>query len=252
MKINKTSMQGLPYVPLDPNWICESTAFLSEDPKVVRALMRLIIRAWQSVPAGSVPADFRSVASITGLSEIDVGEHYEDLFSGWLLKEGRMHHILMSGLCDRISVKFKDSFDSLLDQSAAIIQSPEDFVLSSPVVESSRKGKKLIPKSWKVSPELRVWATQNGYATESDIDFIEVKFTSYYGSKAVMMADFDLAFKNFALREDRTRLPSALVATPAFGAGSRSSRFGSAGSSSLAHNESVFSASRERRAENVQ
>lgn len=237
-----TIMKGLPYVPLDPQWLAESPAFASSNPRLVRAVMRLLAHAWGSSPAGSLPSSFTMLANISNLTEVEIGEHHDDLFSGWTLKDGRLYFTPMSALCERISARYGDTLASIADQAAAVIQSPEDFVLTPTEVSSPAKGKHRIPKGWRLTDALRVWLIAHGFPTEQDHDFIVTKFTSHYRSRGEMMLDWDQAFQNYALKENRSGLPSNASRLPPFAAapGSRAARFGNAGQVAREHNESVF------------
>jgi hypothetical protein len=237
-----TNMRGLPYVPLDPQWLAESPAFVSSNPKLVRAVLRLLTHAWSSVPAGTLPTSFLALANIANLTEMEVGEHHEELFHGWELVEGRLRFLPMSSLCERISARYGDTLSTIADQSAAVMQSPEDFVLTPSEVTRQTKGKRRLPKNWQPSVELRQWMVVNGFEDVRDQEFVLSKFTSYHLSKGDLMLDWDQAFQNFALKENRNGLPSNASRLPLmqFSPGSRAARFGTAGTQAREHNTGVF------------
>ncbi len=58
-----------------------------------------------------------------------------------------------------------------------------------------------------------------------------------------MMLDWDQAFQNFALKENRGNLPSIASRLPAFSE-SRSTRFGAGGQQARKHNADVFDRAR--------
>lgn len=238
-----TSMKGLPLVPLDPQWLMESPAFLSHNPQVVRATIKLIAYAWQARPAGTVPVSFRALAEITGLSEQEVGDHHGEIFDGWEQRDGRLCFLPLIALCGRVSARYGDVLEALQDQGAAVMQAPEEFELQPPeVVTSSRKGKHKLPKDWRPTPELLDWLRSHDFHVPEDVEFITEKFTSHYWANGEMRVRWDEAFRNFALRENRMNLPSRRMRpSPAFpAAGSRAARFGAAGFTSQAHNNSVL------------
>lgn len=237
-----TNMKGLPYVPLDPQWLAESPAFVSSNPRLVRAVLRLLAHAWNSVPAGTLPTSFAALANIANLTELEIGDHHEDLFHGWALVGGRLRFEPMCSLCERISVRYADALTTIADQAAAVIQSPEDFVLTPTEVSSPIKGKHRLPKGWRLSDLLRTWLLANGLSDPLDHEFIVNKFTSHYRSKGDLMMDWDQAFQNFALKENRNGLPSYKSKLPPFqvAPGSRAARFGEAGQQAREHNNSVF------------
>jgi len=206
--------------------------------------VKLLERAWASTPAGTLPTSFSALANITGLSEAEVGDHHEALFHGWVLVDGRLRFEPMSSLCERIAVRYADAFQAIADQAAAVVQSPEDFVLTPTEVGSPVKGKHRIPKGWKLTDTLRLWLVGNGFASTDDHEFIVNKFTSHYRSKGDMMLDWDQAFQNFALKENRLNLPSGASRLPAFSAESRSARFGAGGQQARKHNADVFERAR--------
>jgi len=194
------------------------------------------------VPAGTLPTSFAALANIANLTELEVGEHHEDLFQGWSLVAGRLQFEPMRSLCERISARYSDALAAISDQAAAVIQSPEDFVLTPTEVSSPLKGKHRIPKAWRLTDSLRAWLASNGIPAPQDHDFIVNKFTSHYRSKGDLMMDWDQAFQNFALKESRFGLPSNAARVPSFQAiaGSRAARFGAAGQQAREHNDSVF------------
>ena len=239
-------MQSLPYVPLDPQWLAESPAWRSGDSRVVRAYIRLLTYAWNAQPAGTVPAGFRQLVEISGLDEETLGECHGDLLEGWILENGRYRFDSMFELRARISARFADAFEAMADQAAAVVQGPEHFDLVSETPSAAKKGKHRLPKSWTLSPDLKAWCGSIGFATDDDIAFVVEKFTSHYYANAALMLNWDAAFRNFALKEDRRNLPSFVRKTPNYGAPSRASRYGSAGASASAHNTSVINSALRR------
>lgn len=236
------NMKGLPYLPLDPMWLAESPAFASGDARLVRAFLRLLAHAWQATPAGSVPSAFGPLATITQLNESEVGEHHDDLFHGWTLFNGRLCFGPLTALCERISARHAEPLRAISDTAAAVVQGPDEFVLTPTAPVSARKGKHRLAKDWRISAEQRAWLSVNGFPDEQDHDFIAAKFSSHYHSKGEPMINWDAAFQNFALKENKSGLPSNSSRLPAFSpaAGSRAARFGAAGQQTRQHNDSVF------------
>jgi hypothetical protein len=236
------TMKGLPYVPLDPLWLSESPAFHSQDPAVVRALFSLFAHAWSAAPAGTVPSSLRTLAGITGLSDEDLHAHYDELFEGWVIQEGRMVFAPMRELCSRIAERYRDTLADLQAQAAATVQAPEEFVLTPPEVASKAKGKHLLPKGWQAGPTLRAWLEANGFGHPADLDFILEKFMNYHRSRGERMLDWDAAARTFAMKENKNNLPSRQQLAQGSGVGgvSRSARFGSAGQSAVIHNTNVL------------
>jgi hypothetical protein len=246
-------MKGLPYVPLDPSWLEESAAFQSENPRVVRALLKLLAYAWNATPAASIPTDFRVIASVTGLTEIEVGDHHASLFAGWTLRDGRLHFDKMFSICERIQSRFADTLQSLAEQAAAVIQSPEDFNLAPQEFVSASKGRRILPKNWGLNPNLRDWLTANDFSTEEDVAFIVQKFITHYRSVGGKMLDWDQAFQNFCLKENRRNLPSNMTRSlvTAGAIPSRMARYGAAGVAAGMHNQDVMAAAHRRREESM-
>lgn len=253
MTIESLSMKGMPFTPIDPSWLMESSAFLSDDPKLVRASTQLLWAAWRAEPAGSVPADMARLGAACNLTAIEVGEHYEALTEGWELRDGRLHHIKMSALCARIGDRFGDVIAKLAEQAAAVIQAPEEFELVGPDVEARTKGRRLIPPNFGLSPVREAWLEAKGFRTVEDRQFIMEKFISHAKRLNEKFNNWDAAFENFALKENMRLLPSNQNgATPVLPGNapfrSRASRWGSAanGEAAQGHNASMLvSAARE-------
>jgi hypothetical protein len=246
MSATQLSMKGLPFTPFDAAWILESRAFLSDDPRIVRAVSRMLFYAWLAVPAASVPADAQRLANASGLTPEEVTEHWTELTDGWTMREGRLFHDEMSALCERIANRFPDLLELMGTQAAAMVQAPEDFELTAPTVESRTKGRRLLPRDWALTPQLRLWLKAQGIVDEQDQNFVTEKFITHFRRTNEKMNDWESAFKNFALKEDHRRLPSATRVVPLVGAGgapgSRAERFGSAGRGEAAvnHNRDVL------------
>lgn len=248
MTTDLLNMKGLPFVPVDPLWLSESPAYHSDNPAVVRAVFALLAHAWTAVPAGTVPSSLRTIAGITGLSEQDLHQHYEDLFEGWVLKDGRMVFTAMHELCIRIADRYKDTLCDLQAQSAATVQAPEEFTLTPPEVGSKVKGKHLLPKNWQPSPELREWYAANGYSHPEDLAFIVEKFINHHRAHGERLLNWDAAARSFAMRENKNFLPSRQGHAPSLVQGglTRSARFGTAGQSAVIHNSNVLAAAASR------
>lgn len=245
MSTTPLTMAALPFTPIDPAWILESRAFLSGNARLVRAVSLMLFYAWKATPAGSVPPDAQRLASLCSLTDAEVSEHWEDLTDGWTLRDGRLFHDAMSALCERVAARFPDLLDVMAAQAAAIVQAPEEFELTAPTVESRTKGRRLLPRDWALTPELVLWLKAQGIDDEADQNFIAEKFKTHYQKSSEKLNDWTAAFKNFALKEDRRRLPSASRVVPlvaAAGVGARASRYGSAaaGAQSVAHNRDVL------------
>lgn len=230
------SMKGLPYAPINPTWVLESRAFHSDDARLVRAATNMLLHAWRGEPAGSVPADMQRLGGLCGLSHELVTEHWGELTEGWTLRGERLFHNGMSGLCERLHAKFPDVLESLADQAAAVVQAPEEFELVPPTVESRTRGRRLLPKDFQLTDRRRLWLKGHGVEVTEDQDFVFEKFVSHYRRLNEKMNDWDAAFENFALKEDKRRLPSQqravvvpLTGPGGFAAGSRAGRYGGAG-----------------------
>ena len=203
-------MKGLPFTPIDPCWLLESPAFTSDNPRLVRASLKLLNYAWRSVPAGSIPAAFRSIAAICELNEVEIGEHYDDLTQGWELRGERLHHVQMSALCERIAAKYSETLSDLADQASAVMQAPEEFELTPPDMTHRNKGKRFLPDNFAITPDRKLWMSANGISTDEDQDFVFQKFVTWARGSGQKYIDWDSTFKNFALKENRFLLPSAV------------------------------------------
>jgi len=234
------TMTGMPYVPLDPQWVLASPAFHSRNHGVVKAVTLLLVSAWQGTPAGSVPASFRQLAAITGLSEAELADSHEDLFEGWVLRDARLHFPPMSALCERVSSRFADVMQSVADQAAAVIQAPEEFTLEVQEVSSTRRGKHLLPKDWQLGRDMRDYMASNGLPEQFGQDFVATKFTTHYRSKGIAMQKWDQAFQNFFLKEDLSRVPRRVPDQAVQISSSRANRFGSAGIAAQEHNNAML------------
>lgn len=231
MNTPSISMRALPFVPWDPTWVLENRAFLSGDARLVRAVPKLLMYAWHAEPAASIPGDMQRIGALCGLTDAEVGQHFDDLLEGWAMRDGRYFHVAMAALSERIAAKFGDVLENLADQAAAVVQAPEEFELTPPVVESRTKGRRLLPKDFGLTTELRAWLQANGFEGEADFNFIMEKFKTHAQKDSQKANNWDAAFKNFALKENKRYLPSrqgdrVVPLATAAGFGGRAARWG--------------------------
>jgi hypothetical protein len=241
--MTQTDFGALPYVPLKEQWITENPLFLSGDARLVRAAMKMLVAAWRGSPAGSLSPSYAYLADLTGLTEAEIGAHYEHLTRGWEIRGERLHHVEMSALCERLLQRHGETISIMAEDAVLAAQSPENFELGvGPAVESKNKGKRALRPSWRPSMDtIRDLAARGVTATE-DIDFLVEKMRVWARGGAVKRADWDATLLQFADREPHTNLPSKRSAVVPF-VGMPSSRFGgmvSRGDAAVHHNTDVF------------
>ncbi|HWS26701.1 MAG TPA: hypothetical protein VN259_09055 [Xanthomonadales bacterium] len=248
--MTQVSMAGLGYVAIAPQWLTESDAFHHEDGRVVRAACLMLQSAWQSTPAGSIGSSFKSIARVCGLSEVEVGEHYEVLTAGWELRGERLCHLGMTDLCERLANRFGPVLEQMQLQSVIVSQAPEDFELSSPEPVSRRtKGRHRLPADFRISESMRQHMIREGFVTEEDQNWIFNLHRSWAESSGVMRNNWEASLENFVSKEPKRNIPSRINASASAialnsRAPARPSRFGLAGQSSRDHNQSLMAAAR--------
>lgn len=248
--MTQVSMAGLGYVAIAPRWLMESEAFHHGDGRVVRAAFLMLQSAWQAEPAGSIGSSFKAISRASGLSEVEVGEHYETLTAGWELRGERLCHLGMSALCERLASRFGPVLEQIELQSAILPQAPEDFELSCPEPVSRRtKGRHRLPADFRISDRMRQHMISEGFVTEEDQEWIFNLHKSWAQSSAVMRNDWEASLENFVSKEPKRNIPSRAKASDSAIAlvsrvPARPNRFGLAGQSSRDHNQSVLAAAR--------
>lgn len=89
-------LRGLPYMPLDTLALLESDLFALSSGDEFKAAVTLWCRSWNQVPAGSLPADERILASLsmTGPAWASVREI---ALRGWMkCSDGRLYHPVLA------------------------------------------------------------------------------------------------------------------------------------------------------------
>lgn len=256
---DQQSLRGLPYVAIDPQWLLESEAFHSPEPRLVRAVTQMLFAAWSNCPAASIPADYRSIGRLCGLTDIEVGEHYDVLTAGWELRSGRLFHIGMAALAERLLERHGEALREVCDRSAAVVQDPELFELTAPqptAKPASRlRGKRMLPKDFVLTEAHRAAMAEKAQIVDPrDHQFVFDKFVSRAQAEAVMQANWDSALVNFAMKENRRLLPSQQSVPLVAHGSARVRRYGEAGQAATAHNlsavDSLIDRARGRAAQN--
>lgn len=242
---------SLPYMPLNEQWLAEHPLFLSGDARLVRACMRMMLRAWRSVPAGSLLPSFSALADVTGLTEREIQENYSDLTHGWELRDERLFHVELSDLCDRITRRHGEFLEQVAEDAATLIQGPEDFTLTLSAAEPSKnKGKRAFPKNFVPSQDTRRKLAVLGISTDEDVAHLVEVMSNWALSKGEKRSNWDATLMIFANSEAKANLPSFRSAIPLVGT-SAPSRFGgllAKGDAALRHNRSAFDRVREGQA----
>jgi hypothetical protein len=242
-------MAAVPHMPLQPSWLVESPAFQAGEAKIVRAAFVMLERAWESMPAGTLPGTPRVLASMLGLTENELGLHFEVLTSGWSLVDGRLVHEEMYELAKRIWKTQADALDHLSAKAVVVTQDPDQFELVSQeaVAASPLKGRRRVPVNFGLTPEISTWLKQTLLVgDEVDQKFLMEKFISHARSYNEKYADPIAGFQLFASRENLRNLPSrrnqAQVAGTGGGVFDRMTRFGNGGNVATSRNQETMNA----------
>lgn len=243
---------GLPYMPLKEQWLTESPSFLSGNARLVRACVAMLTKAWRNDPIASLAPSFASLAAITGLTEEEVGQHFEALTTGWELREERLFHIEMEALAERLLAKHGDVLIEIAERSILATQNPEDFVLVASSTDEGTKarGKRALRPEWRPSSDCRKDLAAMGITDNQDVDYIVGIMRNWALSNGEKKVNWDATLLNFARKEPLRNFPSrrnetSVVAGMVPGA----TRFGglvSKGAAATFHNEDVFSRVRQQ------
>lgn len=242
--MTQTDFGALPYIPLKEQWLTESPLFLSGDARLVRAGAKMLLAAWRNSPAGSLAPSYAYLADVTGLSEAEIGAHYEHLTRGWEIRGERLFHIEMSALCERLHQRHGETISIMAEDAVLAAQSPENFELSvGPVAESKNKGKRALRPSWRPSTATLQDLAARGVSAPEDVDYLVEKMRLWARAGAVKRSDWDATLVQFADREPHTNLPSKRSSAVVPLVGASPSRFGgivSRGEAATHHNVGVF------------
>lgn len=264
--VNLSAFGAMPYLMLDPAWVEQSQAFLHSDARLAKGYLALIVAAWRGAPAGSVPASHAYLAQASGLPLELIGEHYDVLTEGFELRGGRLHHIYLSSMSERLMSKHGAVIEEFALSTAMTAQAPDLFGVA--VVESSKSrtgAKRAMPKGfgYDSNPELEIWAAANGFPQPEDRAWILERFIEGSKAKGFKYSDWAAAFRVWAKKEinDFGRKPPSLAKKfieESGGTAGRESPFSrltrgpsnvgrSKGEAAVAHNQAVFGQAASRR-----
>lgn len=243
-------LSALQYIPLREQWFTENQLFLCGEPRLVRAVVHMLVAAWRGNPAGSIAPSYSVIGGITGLTEREIAEHYQALTQGWELRDERLYHIEMAALCERLYQRHEESIAMMTEDLALAAQSPETFELGVSVTESRRNaGKRALRPTWQPSQASRQTLAAKGITLDGDIKYLVEKMRNWALAKGIKRVDWDAQFLNFVDKEPLQLLPSrqggeGLRAVPG------GSRFGalavSRGQAATEHNLAMFQRSAPR------
>ena len=234
---------GLPHLPLNPKWIEEHPCFFSDNPLLVRACMRMVIAAWRNAPRASLSVNYASLCHISGLDERTLHEHFEELSTGWELRDGRLVHLGLQDFCDVLWARHGEVLGQFSIDAAAVAQAPEEFELTAqePVTKRTR-GRHLMPKEWTATPSTVKKLEAMGFTDPSQQEELASNMRNWADSTNQLRTNWDATLLIFAQRAPKPVQRNAHVPYV-------TSRFGSIankGEAARAVNQSVMAQARER------
>lgn len=202
----KSALSFLPYMPFDPAWIEQASAFTHSDARMGNAALRLLFAAWRGAPAGTIPSSHSFISSATGLSQEQVGEHYVLLTEGFELREDcRLHHIALTKLCDKLTEQYGREIEAFALSTAMAAQDPDSFGITNMEASSKRgpRGKTMLTRGFgfDVYPDLRPWCEVNGYVGEENQDWIMARFIDFATGRGDKQKDWPATFRTYATNE---------------------------------------------------
>jgi hypothetical protein len=198
------SFGALPLFSFSPAWVEQSAAFVHPDARLGKAFIKLLMAAWRSCPAGTIPASHQYIADATNLSLEVVDEHYTTLTDGFVLQDGRLRHAQMGHLLDTMAGRFGKALEEFALSSAMAVQDPDQFSLIAVEAASAKaKGKTKLPKGFgfEAHPELIEWASLHGFPQPEDRAWIMEKFIDYSLKKDSRWVNWASAFRNWSTKE---------------------------------------------------
>lgn len=237
-RANNSALSFLPYMPFDPAWIEQSSAFTHSDARMGNAALRLLFAAWRGQPAGTIPSSHSFIASATGLSQEVVGEQYVLLTEGFeLCEDGRLHHIALAKLCGKLTETYGREIEAFALSTAMAAQDPESFGIANMEASSKRgpRGKTMLTRGFgfEMYPGLRDWCEVNGYAGEANQDWIMAKFIDFATGRGDKQKDWPATFRTYSTNEIAhfRRYPPSVSTSPI---GTHGELFAKPGGSSFA------------------
>jgi len=117
------------YIPMQSAWLIQLPAFQSDDASLVRGCLKMLVTAFHSQPAGTIPDTVEALATASGMPVDAVRKHYVTLTAGW--KKGKSkEHLVFLPLYDmavRLHEDHKDALKRLQDATVLAIQAPDLF-----------------------------------------------------------------------------------------------------------------------------
>lgn len=188
-------------LPLDEAWIGDHPAFHHDNPRVVRACIRMFVRAWGATPPGTLPSARGPLSELLGLTENELLASFQVLTTGWeLTMDGRLSHAPMVLLAEEIlNVHGKDLM-TLRARSAAVGSAPDLFGLSAKKPAKTR-GNTQLPADFAPDEATVKSLITDGFTTVKRREWLLRKFVSHFRSSGEMRKDWQLTLVNFSTKE---------------------------------------------------
>lgn len=199
-----TCVGALPLFTFAPAWIEQSAAFVHPDARLGKAYLKLLLAAWRSAPAGTLPASHQYLAEVTGLPLALVDEHYTTLTDGFELVDARLRHTRLAAHLDMMVARFGKSLEEFALSTAIAAQNPEQFSLVTVEAAGTRaRGKCGLPKGfgYEAHPELIDWAAKHGFPEPGDRAWVMERFIDYSLKKGSKWVSWPAAFRNWAVKD---------------------------------------------------
>jgi hypothetical protein len=105
----EVDLRGLPWMPLDTQRLLDSDLFALANAEEFRAAVTLWCKAWQQVPAGSLPSDDRVLAHLSGTGSRWPKVKAMALRGFVLCNDGRLYHsVLVEKVADAWSERVRN------------------------------------------------------------------------------------------------------------------------------------------------
>lgn len=204
------------HVPLQPHWLVYLPAFQSDDARIVRAGITMLMAAFHGQPAGTLPCAVEAIATVTHLSVDEVKANWSTLTAGWKKLKDTLVFEPMAQMAMRLAVDYGDALRRLQDGVAVAIAAPDLFntellptqglALQEQVAGKTlakamdmlgqTRAKRVLPDDAQVTPEIRDIMIGAQFTGDMHQEIWQM-FVDFHQSKGTRSANWTAEFRNW-------------------------------------------------------
>lgn len=210
------------HVALQPIWFARLPAFQSSDANIVRGCLNMLMAAFHSQPAGTLPNSPEAIATTAQLPLEVAALNYKLLTQGWKMGKDTISFEPMVLMAQRLSSEYGDALQRLQDGVVVAIAAPDLFnseliptqgaSLEAQVGKATKekaqdilantKVPRRLPEGATFTPALALYMQEKGFPPDEHRE-IWGMFYDFHFSRSSKSASWESEFKNWMMNQIR-------------------------------------------------